>query len=474
MVLLLTLAFQDSRATTLEQAVEDGVVEASIVSSNTFGRLALTLTSVDGPTMVLISPGTRFVSDTDSSADVVAVGATEILVRDSVVLDPLEVISLAPDKSLPSPISAARYEVGEKIEGDVLSILEQADAIAAPGNYGVQLAVWSITQNEPLDQIVANLPAPPSEADVAAARQLLGTVPSGEVLDQTTINPPSPTSEEVSEAETEGDNPTVETTPEASVSLPLGSLFVGVVGLALLAALAATGFSAMKKRERAEPEPAPKAPDAGSGAPIEPRPATKRDVTTTLDPNAVEKLTLKGLSGPHAGRKLIIDKDTVLARSSLSVQVVEERGLSSPHLYLFWSDSGVLIKDLNSAKGTVYGDLVLGNRKVEEVPFGQSVTVAGNLTLVVSKDGAKIGNRKYPAAAGGMLLTQKPLSVVALGNDDRGISDPHCLITREGSHFKIMDLNSTNGVKVDGRQLENAAVAIPPDSKIELGGSVFG
>jgi len=61
------------------------------------------------------------------------------------------------------------------------------------------------------------------------------------------------------------------------------------------------------------------------------------------------------------------------------------------------------------------------------------------------------------------------LVVYPLGEDDPGVSNPHCVIMREGGQFAVRDLNSRNGVHLNEAPIGLTNAVIPDSATLRIG-----
>lgn len=479
LVLLLIMALAASflptsaqTPTPLHEAVAEGLVLGEILASaSAFGELSLTLNPSGDPLMIVIPPGTRFIAD-DTLSEVISLKQIEMLIQGETRIDPLPVAALVPDKPGPSPNTTTEYKVGGMVEGPLLSLLERLQARETPDDYAAQLAIWAVHQGRSVADIVAVLNTPPPAADAAAAAELVAGLPTADPADPADPAGPAETDESSATAEP---NPPAETgSKEEGISL--GAIAIGALALVgIVIALAAGVTLANRKHAPAESEEsvaavAPAVPPVASRparpAPVPPSPPAKprpqRTDTVSIDLSA--PLVLLAANG----QKLPIGDDTLVSRLSVPVQALRHAGLSSPHVYLYWTDNDVQVRDLNTEGGTSLNGRPLGRERTD-APFGGTLTLAGGVTLILQRDGIQVGDRFYPAPSGDMIISREPLAVLALGDDDRGISIPHCLIKRGGDDLVVRDLNSSNGVLIDGKKIGSDEQVIRPGGVLQLG-----
>ena len=462
LLVVLALAGRPARAqspTALHEAVADARVAVTAVASAEFGQLSLTLRPLGDAVMVTVWPGTRFVPDDPALSPLINTERVELLVQDEVTIDPLRVMSLTPDKGLPLPTHTTTYHVDGLAGGPLSELLERAaagDLVAAPA---LQLAVWAAAGGQAPADINAGLNAPYATADVTTAQALL----AGLNLPQATPSEPGAmTVVAPTDIPDEGGN---NTTGGGLTRL----LVWGGLGILLVAAIITAVVAASQRPKRAAVEPALR-PDGRAprivtnGNRLE-YPPVARPPTETLGQVG---LTLVGDDGPHTGHTFTVTEDTVIARSPIAVLELPLTGLYSPHVCLYWSATGIEVKDLNSAGGAELDGRPLG-REFTVAGVGSRLRLAGTIMAELRADAIVVNGARYSAPPGNVILSRKPLSVYVLGEADKGVSDPHCIILREGGQFVIRDLNSRNGVHLNDMPIGRANEVIPDGALLRLG-----
>ncbi len=472
-------------ATPLEDALAQGLVTAEITASSAaLGELALTLTPAAAPLVVAVPLGTRFVPDNAGLSEVISVAVVELPVDGPTTVDPLPVAALSPDREGPSPMSPAAYAPAGTAGEPVLELLGRAQPLLAANDQAAHLALWAAHLGRPVEEVNAGLNVPLGPEDVARAAELAaGAQPS-----------PAEAAELSAATETSGgdsSSPPFSTpiaVPEGSGgSLPLGLVlglgFVGLLALAFGMAYVAQRLSATPAEDDMD---APPPPNRGRGrdqqkkqnAPPPPPPPRDRPGDRPLDrlsttPDDAEAGSFVGIDGPHSGRTLTIRGAAVLARSPIEIHILPLEGLSSPHVFLEWRGNAVEVKDLNSTNGTlINGEPPAGPGK-QEARFGDQLTLPGGVVARLNLDGLEVDGRIIRKQADYLALSRDELEVVALGHDDMGISDPHCLIRRNGDEYTVRDLNSSNGVILNGVRVGAGEHTVPPDATLKLGHSTF-
>lgn len=460
---------QAQTAVPLHEAVAQNLVIGQITASNGApGELALMLEPAGDPLMIAIPPGTRFVPDSDDVAEVVSIEPIEILIQDATTIDPLHVATLISNRAAPSPMNSAEYAVGGQADEPLLVLLTSLAQRQPADDLAAQLAVWAVYANRSVDDVNAGLAAPMTTEDVAAARQLVAGLPAP---------PPSPTS---AQGTGETLEPDATATPENGGSnggsFPFGLLLGGVV----VVAAAVISIAYIAQRKSPSPAMAEDVYPAATGGAAKPKPvpppkkaSARSDKPITESIDRATGLTLVGTSGPLAGARLVIEQAAIVARNDVPVQALHRDGLTSPHVYLYWSTQDVSVRDLNSDGTSLESPPLDPNDKVPRVAFGSSIRLGGRVSVALTVDGIQLGDRIIPAPAGQMILSRDPLPVRVVGEADKRVSNPHCLVRREGANYLIRDLNSSNGVWLNGERIGAAEATIPPGAVVQLGDSQF-
>jgi len=78
------------------------------------------------------------------------------------------------------------------------------------------------------------------------------------------------------------------------------------------------------------------------------------------------------------------------------------------------------------------------------------------------------GGRNYQLCQGKTTIGKSMDNDISL-EGDRTICRHHASITEQNGHYRLMDLGSTNGTKVNGKRLHNEAIIIEADDEIQFG-----
>jgi pSer/pThr/pTyr-binding forkhead associated (FHA) protein len=133
----------------------------------------------------------------------------------------------------------------------------------------------------------------------------------------------------------------------------------------------------------------------------------------------------------------------------------------------------VFVRDLNSVGGTALDGQPL-DRDEATTRFGGALLLGGRVAVRLNLDGIQVGDKIYKALSGQMIISREPIEVLALGESDKKLSNPHCLIRREGRDYFVRDLHSRNGVIVGDQELGSDEAIIPPGAVLKLGQTTFG
>lgn len=436
-------------ATPLHEAVADGRVSVMAVVGEEFGVLSLVIQPTDQVVMVTLLPGTLFMPDNPDFSPVISVERIDMLVQDETPLNSLPVVSLSPILQRPLPLSGASYSLDGLAEAPVLELLSRVEAAGLSDAPAVQLAVWAAATGRSPAEVNDGLNVPYPDAALTTAQALVaGLAVPTTMVESTSVTLVAPT-------QAGGDE--VTDTSDSSGG-PLRFLLLGIGGVVLLAAAitAATILGQRKKPDVKTPAQAlavtdqpPRSHTNGSRR-QQGGLAPQRPPTEVLGPGS---LKLSCTDGPYAGRTFTVTEDTVVSRRPVTVSHLSLPGLYAPHVCLYWTADGVEVKDLNSAGGTKLDGGSLQERKFTKVPYGSVLRLGGTTAVQLHADGLLVDNTHYPAAAGDVILSGKPLAVNALGDGDKSISSPHCLFLREMGQFAVRDLNSSGGVKVNDKPI---------------------
>lgn len=461
-------------ATPLHEAVADGRVSVMAVVGQEFGVLSLVLWPTDQAVMVTLLPGTVFTPDDEGFSPVVSVERIDMLVQDETTINSLPVVSLSPVLQRPLPLSGASYSLDGLAAAPVLELLGRAEAAGLSDAPAVQLAVWAAATGRSPAEVNDGLNVPyPDDALTTAQALVAGlAVPTPLVL------PPSATT--ASSAASATTATTATTTPasggeDADTSGgPLRFLLLGVVGVVVLAAVIA-GATVLGQRKKPDAQARAEARAVTAQPPRSHTNGNRRPQNSVADQRPPTELYGQGslklscTDGPYAGRTFTVTEDTVMSRRSITVLPLSLPGIYAPHVCLYWTADGVEVKDLNSAGGTKLDGGSLQERRFTKTPYGSILRLGGATAVQVHADGLLVNNTHYPAAAGDVILSGKPLAISVLGEGDKSVSSPHCLLLREMGQFAVRDLNSSGGVKVNDKPIGPANTILNDADRLSIG-----
>jgi pSer/pThr/pTyr-binding forkhead associated (FHA) protein/tetratricopeptide (TPR) repeat protein len=223
------------------------------------------------------------------------------------------------------------------------------------------------------------------------------------------------------------------------------------------------------------------------------------------------KLIIEDDEGKTTVVPLIRDEITIGRKEGNTIRLTE-RNVSRKHAKLVKSNGSVLIEDLQSHNGIkINGDRIQGRSAVSEgdriqigdyqlalkldksqaapqgvredektIPFdkdsGKASDAQTALNPIVSADGAEQPARLVVVSsnfAGQEFMLDKAAVVIGRTDENdvvinhRSISRHHAKIVREGGHYHVVDLQSANGVRVNGE--EYGKVELRRGDHIDLG-----
>ncbi len=449
--------------------------------------IALTLNNQTDASITLEIPaGLQLIPAGSSFAPLV------IIKPDQVTLDPrgqatrqlyAMALDYTPGKGLPSLMNPVDYQIGGMEDKSLLDLIARIQAKQAEAEYGAQLAIWMVKTGDDLDQIATTLNTPFQPSDIALAEELIGRPVSTLPPEATT---PAPlTSESLATAEPGNTGGTIATPGSTTTShSSLGIVLAVVAGLAVALMVALGILSSMRNRTVSTeetlqvPESRPK-PGASPQGPEQPGPVTAphvppRVVTVAVTPEPVI-LTLTGTSGPHNGKIMRLTLPCIISRGSLSWALEDEAALSVPHALFDMTEIPFRVKDLNSSNGTYYQNQSVG-RGWTELEDDQTIQL-GHLRVVTNPGGLKLsggpgGFKVIPASSGLVVISRMEVHVTVIGDQDKKISDAHSYFYQNDKAVMVRDLNSTNGISVNGEKIQKEAL-LTPDAKILIGASEF-
>lgn len=457
-------------ATPLHEAVADGRVSVMAVVGQEFGVLSLVLRPTDQAVMVTLLPGTVFTPDDEQLSPVVSVERIDMLVQDETTINSLPVVSLSPVLQRPLPLSGASYSLDGLAAAPVLELLGRAEAAGLSDAPAVQLAVWAAATGRSPAEVNDGLNVPyPDDALTTAQALMAGlAVPTPMVLSTSaaTVAPATPATTTPAGGE-DAD------TADTSGGL-LRFLLLGILGVVVLAAVIA-GVTILGQRKKPAAKARAEAQAVTDQPPRSHTNGSRRQQNSVADQRPPTELYGQGslklscTDGPYAGRTFTVTEDTVVSRRAITVLPLSLPGIYAPHVCLYWTADGIEVKDLNSAGGTKLDGGSLQERRFTKVPYGSVLRLGGATAVQVHADGLLVNNTHYPAAAGDVILSGKPLAISALGDGDKSVSSPHCLLLREMGQFAVRDLNSSGGVKVNDKPIGPANTILNDADRLSIG-----
>jgi pSer/pThr/pTyr-binding forkhead associated (FHA) protein len=365
--------------------------------------------------------------------------------------------------------------VDDQVEANFLELVEAAES---RGRVAAQLAIWAKTQGLTVDDVVSGQNVSYSSEDIAAANEILSG--SAQTVEETGAEEPvsaatEPTpavGEDTSVADDEPAPAPDDSGEEKSTSFSLLTLAILVFVLAFLAAALAAGVNFVQRTQRSTPPKSRQPTASGSAANGVKKPTRRGDTIIMPQKEMAKTLTLTCEKGPHAGRTVTINRSTILGKSRIAVKTVDRPGVSTPHLYVYWTEAGLEVKDLNSESGTSQSSGPL-TEKFNSIPYNNSLTLGNEIVLITRANGIECNGDVLNMEDKGLIISRYSLAVQALGYQDNRISDPHCLISIEGTKYEIKDLQSSNGVTLNSHKLGTLAEELFNDDDIQIGESVF-
>ena len=81
----------------------------------------------------------------------------------------------------------------------------------------------------------------------------------------------------------------------------------------------------------------------------------------------------------------------------------------------------------------------------------------------------RIDDRVHQLSSAAVVIGRSRQSDIVLG--DPNVSRRHCEVRREGDDYVVIDLGSTNGILLNGRQVQRAGLA--EGDRLQLGSTVL-
>lgn len=405
---------------------------------------------------IMIPAGTRLASLGEGFADLIVgdVVQTQVEGNTESTLD-LPAFSLTHQLGFPSATSVYTYVVGPVVENPGLSdLLEQIGGQQVQGQYGAQLAVWSVTAGTTIEELANQLTSPPQAVDINLARRLL--------------EQPDPTATPLTQL-----TPTLTSAAEASQSGGFGTWVLILIGGVLLLALVAAAAMTLRERQpEAATVPAGQRPPPSSSAPLPASvlvtPSLLSDIDEQTHPVRDKRVGARLIcrQGPLAGKAWPLPDQCLVSRGPMFWTLVPEATLSSPHAVVDTTTTPYRLKDLRSRYGTRIGDETLGAsfrdlEPEEEVTLGSVpiLITPGSLTI---RRGTMAGNA-LRMETGTVVISREEIPFIVTGPADRSISDLHALLYRNEAVFMIRDLNSSNGTMVNYQRISQETPLNPGD-----------
>ncbi len=441
-------AFQTS--VTVQDALRDGHIEAiakplGIGFRQPLVRLHLR-NLISGTQQVEIPTGTRLVSGDMSFTDlIVADGIQAQINANSEAAMDIPAFSMKHQLGFPSATGVYTYVVGP-IDNDpaISDLLEQIREQQVQDQFGAQLAIWSVNEGISIDELTNRLNIAPQATDISLARQLV--------------------KEPIAEA-----TPPNETTPvptsavEPKQPIGFGVWMLILVGGFLLLALGVAAGLTLRERQPATPavpadQPLAELPNALAPGAVTTVPPLILDTGDKAIGTRVEyaEARLVCRHGRLAGKAWPLPDQCLLSRGPILWKLIPEATLSSPHAVVDTTTIPYRLKDLNSRIGTKIGNETIGTgfqdlEGQQEVMLGSVVLLIAPNSLVVRR--GTMAGKVFTLPEGTIVISREEIPVIVTGPDDRGISDVHVLLHRNGQVFVIRDLNSSNGTLVNRQRI---------------------
>jgi ABC transport system ATP-binding/permease protein len=231
---------------------------------------------------------------------------------------------------------------------------------------------------------------------------------------------------------------------------------------------------------------APPRKGVATGAP----PATSADAETTppSDPTQVASLSLIGLprleitSNTHGGKQthLLTSQQIDIGRDASNDIVIDDRIVSGQHLRITRKGGAfTLIHPHPARTKTLNGLLVQGHKIRGDEAFSKTLTSGdffrigdehGTLITLTYLDGTDTAEPAAPIpepiklGAATLTIGRSPDNTVTLAHPQ--VSAHHARLTREGSTYRIADLNSANHVYVNGEVISEQALRTGDEIRI--------
>ncbi|UCH81966.1 MAG: FHA domain-containing protein [Nitrospiraceae bacterium] len=208
------------------------------------------------------------------------------------------------------------------------------------------------------------------------------------------------------------------------------------------------------------------------------------------------KLVLKGDEGTSMETS-VTTRPIIIGRGEGSTFLIHDSSISLNHAKITMRQGKVFIRDLDSTNGVLVNGQRISSEKSKHIVLGDEIKIGLNIlhleestddadterTVIINKShtDAKLklvlkGDRE---TSGETSVTSKPI-IIGRGEgstlllNDTSVSLNHAKISLRQNKVYIKDLDSTNGVFVNGNKIPAAkAVNISPGDEIKIGLNVF-
>jgi hypothetical protein len=449
---------------TVQDAVQQGKVKVwgEPIGSGGFQQPLITLHILGlvspAPT-IFIPMGTRLIAPQTGFSDLVIADDLEITPTQEII-QPVNAYALTYGEGFPEINSNAKiYLSGPVVDQEIINLLAQKP-IQGSQDLSLQLAVWSLGSGLTLDQIVSTQTYKSDPTEIAEAWGLL--------------SPGDRNSENGKDREPSNNG----------LSLILILLIVFLV-LAILFAGGLTLWSNKKKGRNKEVIGSQKSPEEfpknNGNLQIPPRDGGREEPQFNESQEekqipSVESHRIKLVCsrGPLTGQTISLELPCILSRNDVTLQIVSDPSISSPHVLLNLTQDQFWIKDLNSTNGTRVDSRIIGNSFEEftsqqEISIGMMGFLVTNGKIIITR-GMITGQELRLTGLFG-ILSRENIPIYSFNGIDRRLSDAHALIFVEDG-IRIKDLNSTNGTLVNQVKIK-VSPQLKSGDKLQLGNSEF-
>lgn len=185
------------------------------------------------------------------------------------------------------------------------------------------------------------------------------------------------------------------------------------------------------------------------------------------------------LDGPGGAHELVLASQ-VLGRGSGCELFVDHRSVAAAHAELLWIGDVLYVRDLGSPDGTrVNGDTIFAPRRLAPNDRLGAGELQWTVRAATRPTAASMRLPHDPirlAFEGGTSQAVFPGATIgrdsscAVTIDDDSVSSRHAAISSRDGGLELRDLDSTNGVFVDGERLGDPAVPLRIGSNLRFGG----